>query len=555
MRWITRPGWPGNLLALAAGASTLLALAPFDIWPLAILSIAVLYLGLRELSPRQAMWRGWWFGFGLYGAGTWWIYVSMNTYGGASPLLAIVLLLVFFAALAWFFALPAWLWARWIRRNEAPLADALAFAALWFGQEMFRGWFLTGFPWLYSGYSQLTAVIRAWRGGQGKASQAFVPLTFALGEAFQFDWSEEGLLVGGIYRRMQVAHLKLCASRAFWLVAYPSQGHEMLFDAHTRSFGSLGGVPRRGIYDNMKTAVDKVNKGKGRAVNARFAVMCAHYLFDPDFCNVAAGWEKGIVEKNVQDSRRRIWLDAQDCQFHSFEELNAWLGQRCRAPWNELTHPQYSGLSVAEVLELERAELMPVPAPFDGYVERPARVSSTCLVSVGRNRYSVPCEYAGKWVSSRLYPTRVVVIADETMIASHERLFDRDQVSFDWQHYIPLIERKPGALRNGAPFADLPKPLQLLKRGLRRHTNGDRVMTQVLAAVPIAGLDAVLVAVELVLESGSLSADHILNALARLTSTAAPPSAETSLQLKIAPVANTARYDRLRTTDEETRNA
>src|SRR3546814_2348788 len=101
----------------------------------------------------------------------------------------------------------------------------------------------------------------------------YTTLFRSLGEAFQFVWSEEGLLVGGIYRRMQVAHLKLCASRAFWLVAYPSQGHEMLFDAHTRSFGSLGGVPRRGIYDNMKTAVDRVNKGKGRAVNARFAVM------------------------------------------------------------------------------------------------------------------------------------------------------------------------------------------------------------------------------------------------------------------------------------------
>lgn len=382
-----------------------------------------------------------------------------------------------------------------------------------------------------------------------------MPLTFALGEAFQFDWSEEGLLIGGLFRRIQVSHMKLCASRAFWLVAYPSQGHEMLFDAHTRSFGALGGVPRRGIYDNMKTAVDKVNKGKGRTVNARFAVMCAHYLFDPDFCNVASGWEKGIVEKNVQDSRRRIWLDAQNCMFHTFEELNAWLDQRCRALWGELLHPQYNGLTVADVLELERAELMPMPTAFDGYVERTVRVSSTCLISVARNRYSVPCERVGQWVSSRLYPSRVVVIADETTIASHERLFDRDQVSFDWQHYIPLIERKPGALRNGAPFADLPKPLQLLKRGLRRHANGDRVMTQVLAAVPIAGLDAILVAVELVLESGSLSAEHILNVLARLTSTSAPPSAETSLQLKIAPVANTARYDRLRTTDEEIRNA
>ena len=96
------------------------------------------------------------------------------------------------------------------------------------------------------GYSQLTVFIRDWRGHQVKQPTAFVPLKFELGEAFQFDWGEEGLVVGGIYRRMQVSHLKLCASRAFWLVAYPSQGHEMLFDAHTRSFTALGGIPRRG---------------------------------------------------------------------------------------------------------------------------------------------------------------------------------------------------------------------------------------------------------------------------------------------------------------------
>jgi len=400
------------------------------------------------------------------------------------------------------------------------------------------------------GYSQLTAFIRTWRGQQGKSLRAFVPLSFALGEAFQFDWSEEGLLIGGIYRRMQVAHLKLCASRAFWLVAYPSQGHEMLFDAHTRAFAALGGVPRRGIYDNMKTAVDKVNKGKGRTVNARFAVMCAHYLFDPDFCNVASGWEKGIVEKNVQDSRRRIWLEAQDERFSSFEALNAWLSQRCRALWHELIHPQYPGLSVAEVLELEQAEMMPMPAPFDGYVEKPVRVSSTALVSLGRNRYSVPCEFSGRWISSRLYPTRVDLVADDAVIASHARLLDRDQVSYDWQHYLPLIERKPGALRNGAPFADLPKPLRQLRHGLARHAGGDRIMSQVLAAVPVAGLEAVLVAVELVLESGALSAEHILNVVARLTAAPPPVTVENHLPLKEAPLANPARYDRLRAAKE-----
>ena len=191
------------------------------------------------------------------------------------------------------------------------------------------------------GYSRVTDFIREWRDAEGKAGNAFVPLTFALGEAFQFDWSTEGLMVGGIYyNKVQLSHMKLCASRGFWLVAYPSQGHEMLFDAHTRSFEALGGIAGRGIYDNMKTAVDKVKRGKERVVNARFTAMCAHYLFDADFCNVASGWEKGVVEKNVQDSRRRIWLDAQKLTWNSFEELNAWLGERCRDCWSELRHPE-----------------------------------------------------------------------------------------------------------------------------------------------------------------------------------------------------------------------
>ena len=136
--------------------------------------------------------------------------------------------------------------------------------------------------------------------------------------------------------------------------------------------------------------------------------MCAHYLFEAEFCNVASGWEKGVVEKNVQDSRRRIWIDAGKQASASFTELNAWLGDRCRALWEEVRHPEHEQFSVAEMLEHERAHLMPMPGPFDGYVEKPARVSSTCLVSVARNRYSVPCELVGQMVSTRLYPASVV---------------------------------------------------------------------------------------------------------------------------------------------------
>jgi transposase len=405
------------------------------------------------------------------------------------------------------------------------------------------------------GYSRLTDFIRAWREQEGKAaSKAYVPLSFELGEAFQFDWSEEGLLIGGVYHHMQVSHLKLCASRAFWVVAYPSQGHEMLFDSHTRSFAALGGVARRGIYDNMKTAVDKVKKGKGRIVNARFNALCSHYLFEPDFCNVASGWEKGVVEKNVQDSRRRIWIEAGTKRFGSFPELNAWLAERCRSIWAETAHPEHKQFTLAEMLDLEREHLMSMPEPFDGYVENPARVSSTCLVNVARNKYSVPCEWAGQMVSTRLYPGRVDVVAQDAMVASHTRLTNRAQISYDWQHYIDLVQRKPGALRNGTPFMDLPLALLRLRQSLLRHAGGDRVMAQVLAVVPQAGLDAVLVAVEVLLEgatpNGGISVEHVRNVLARLSSPPMPQQAETSLQLSQVPMANTARYDGLRSSVE-----
>ena len=395
-------------------------------------------------------------------------------------------------------------------------------------------------------YSRVTEFIRRWRAqGGAPARKAFVPLQFEPGEAHQFDWSEEHLVVGGVWRKLLVAHLKLCYSRAFVVQAYPTQSHEMLFDAHTRAFAALGGIPRRGIYDNMKTAVDKVKKGKARVVNTRFAAMASHYLFDPDFCNVASGWEKGVVEKNVQDTRRRIWHDALQVRFGSFTELNAWLLERCRGVWQELKHPEYD-LTLAEMLEHEQPHLMPMIVPFDGYVETVGKVSSTCLVAYDRCRYSVPCELVGQMVGIRIYPERIDLIAHDAVVASHARSFGRNEARYDWQHYIPLIQRKPGALRNGAPFADMPSPLQRLRSLLLKREGGDRIMARVLAAVPKHGLEPVLVAVELVLESGTASAEHIENVLHRLQSAPPPPQVETALTLGETPKADTQRYDRLR---------
>ena len=140
-------------------------------------------------------------------------------------------------------------------------------------------------------------------------------------------------------------------------------------------------------------------------------------------------------------------------------------------------------------------------------------------------------------------------------MASHARAANEGHVCYDWQHYIALIQRKPGALRNGAPFADMPQPLLRLRQGLMRHDGGDRAMAQVLNCVASHGLEAVLVAVELVIESGVLSTEHVLNVLARLNAVPTPQSVESNLQLKEVPMANTGRYDNLRTVAVEVGHA
>jgi hypothetical protein len=196
------------------------------------------------------------------------------------------------------------------------------------------------------GYSRLTDYIRAWRAERGgvQAGDAFVPLSFELGEAFQFDWSEEPLVIGGVYQRLQVAHMKLCASRAFWLVAYPSQGHEMLFDAHTRSFAALGGVARRGIYDNMKTAVDKVGKGKTREVNAALHDHVRALPVRRRLLQRGLGLGEGRRREERAGQPPAHLAGCAEQRFSTLAELNAWLAERCRALWVELRHPEHKAV-------------------------------------------------------------------------------------------------------------------------------------------------------------------------------------------------------------------
>ena len=210
-------------------------------------------------------------------------------------------------------------------------------------------------------YNRVAAFARAWKEECHRLQQtagrgSFVPLSFAPGEAFQFDWSEDFAVIRGVRVKLQVAHVKLCYSRAFIVRAYLLQTHEMLFDAYNHAFRVLGGVPRRGIYDNMRTAVDKVGRGKERSVNVRFSTMTSHYLFEAEFCNPASGWEKGQVEKNVQDARHRLWQTMP--AFESLDALNGWLEQRCRELWGQTRHGGEPGM-IADLVIFDELGYLP----------------------------------------------------------------------------------------------------------------------------------------------------------------------------------------------------
>jgi len=406
-------------------------------------------------------------------------------------------------------------------------------------------------------YNRIAAYVQAWKADRQLAQQTsgrgtYVPLVFQPGEAFQFDWSEDWAILGGERVKLQAAHTKLSHSKAFIVRAYLLQTHEMLFDALTQAFRVLGGVPQRGIFDNMRTAVDKIGKGKARQVNARFTAMASHYLFEPTFCSPASGWEKGQVEKNVQDARRRLWQRLPS--FPDIHALNAWLEEQCIAQWGEILHGNLPG-AVADVHAAEVGSLMPLGRPFDGFVEHTKRVSPICLISFDRNRYSVPASFANRPVSVRIYPERIVVAAEGQILCEHTRIIDRShhtggRTIYDWRHYLAVVQRKPGALRNGAPFLQLPEAFKQLQGQLLRRPGGDKEMAEILALVLQHDEQAVLCAVELALEAGVATKTHVLNILHRLVDGKAPPAppidAPQALRLTQEPLANVGRYDALR---------
>jgi transposase len=400
------------------------------------------------------------------------------------------------------------------------------------------------------GYDAVRRYARSWRQQRAASvSAAFVPLSFAPGEAYQFDWSHDVVLINGTTVTVKVAHVRLCHSRMLFVRAYPRETQEMVFDAHDRAFGFFKGTCTRGIYDNMKTAVDAILVGKERAYNRRFLQMCGHYLVDPVACTPASGWEKGQVENQVGLVRERFFTPR--LRVTSYEELNALLLDKTIAYAKAHRHPEFRERTVWEVFEQERPSLVPYAGRFDGFHAVTAAISKTCLVRFDNNRYSVLASAVGRPVEIRAYADRIELRQDGRIVGEHRRAFGRDQTIYDPWHYVLVLARKPGALRNGAPFKDwvLPAGIEKIRRRLAGQEDGNRQMVSILTAVLSDGLPAVESACSEALREGLCSAGVILNILARQRQPAAPVplmTTPTALRLRTAPVADCARYDSLR---------
>lgn len=395
-------------------------------------------------------------------------------------------------------------------------------------------------------YDSVQRFVKDWLFESGKVGQAYIPLYFEPGEAYQFDWSQETVELGGVIQIVKVAHFRLCYSRLSFVIAYNRETQEMLFDAHDKAFIFFDGLPLRGIYDNMKTAVDTVFIGKDRQFNRRFLQMLNHYMIEPTACTPAAGWEKGQVENQVGNIRE--WLFVPRLKFENLAALNDHLRQACLDLAHTRKHPDQKSLSIHDVYEKqERPVLRPLIPAFEGYSERSCKISSTCLVSFDRNHYSVDCSYAHHTASLRAYATRLEVTISGKVISEHKRHFGKEKTIYNPWHYVPLLERKPGALRNGAPFIEweLPVSLQQVREHLMKRKGGDRDYVKVLSAIQTFGLEAVGVACALALESQAISIDYILNVLNRLRPTDPPvifPTPDT-LKLEHEPEANCDRYE------------
>ena len=344
-----------------------------------------------------------------------------------------------------------------------------------------------------------------------RTREMYVPLSHPAGDA-QCDFGQAKAVIGGVEQTIHYFVLDLPQSDACFVKAYPAETTEAFCDGHVSAFSFLGGVPRSILYDNTRLAVARI-LGDGRRQRTRvFSELVSHYLFEDRFGRPGKGNDKGKVEGLVGYARRNFLVPVPS--FPSFDALNAYLEERCleRLGRQLRGHKETIGQRMERCRDLEA--LLPLPAtPYDASDRHVSRVSSLSLVRYRTNDYSVPVAYGHREVVVRGYVGEVVISCGAEVIARHPRSYERDDFVFDPVHYLPLLERKTGALDQAASLAgwELPEEFGMLRRLLesRMGRRGKREFVQVLRLVENFRKEEVYEAVRDALRLGAISFDAV----------------------------------------------
>ena len=300
----------------------------------------------------------------------------------------------------------------------------------------------TGFT---GGESTIRDYVRKYK---NRTKEAFVPLAFPFGDAVQVDWGEVTSYIAGERIVVNIFCARLCASEAPFVIAYRRQNFESFQDALIRAFEYFGGVPRRVIFDNARIAV-KEGFGLHAKATDKYIALAAHYCFEPVFCNIASGNEKGLVEGLVGFFRRNFCVPLP--RANSLEEMNRDFEDDCRKYTSHIV--SRNTCTVGDLLAEEKKALFALPdRRYDPAHRTELRVSSYSLVQFETNRYSVPVNFVGKTVTLKALPETIELWFGGNVITTHQRCYKREQSLYDLAHYLPLLERKGRAIFQAKPF-------------------------------------------------------------------------------------------------------
>jgi len=344
---------------------------------------------------------------------------------------------------------------------------------------------------------------------QRTSGEVYMPLVHRPGEA-QVDYFHALAKLGGTLHKVAIFLMALPYSDAFFMMCVPRECTESFWEGHVRAFAFFGGVPDRISYDNSRIAVRSIIGVHRRQLTDGFLQLASHYLFDHHFCTVRRGNEKGVVEGTGGYARRNFLVPVP--QVADLDALNAYLLECCRSDLQRRLRGQ--GATKVELLKDDQAAFMPLPAaPFDACRKLAARANSLSLVRFHGNDYSVPVHCAHHPVTIKGYWDRVEICRDVESVALHRRLWGKGEVVYEPRHYLPLLDRKPGALDHGLPLRglDLPVCFAILRRRLENELGhqGTKQYITVLRLIEKHSIRRVAAAIERALVTGAPSPDVV----------------------------------------------